>query len=65
MRSFEKELETLLNCHSKDNDTNTPDFLLAEFLTKCLQAYKDMNDKNDIWHGRRRDDTETLDNGLR
>jgi hypothetical protein len=38
--SFLKELEQLLNRHSIDNDCNTPDFVLAEYLIDCLNAYR-------------------------
>ena len=36
---FRKELETLINSHSMENGSNTPDFILADFLTDCLQAF--------------------------
>jgi len=38
--SFEKELTELINKHSLDSDSNTPDWVLAEYLTNCLRAYK-------------------------
>lgn len=37
--SFAKELEILINKHSLENDSNTPDFLLAEYLCSCLDAF--------------------------
>jgi hypothetical protein len=43
MGSFLKELEQLLNKYSKDAETNTPDFILAEFLDKVLEAYRVRN----------------------
>lgn len=36
---FHKELEELLNKHSKENGSNTPDFVLAGFLSGCLAAF--------------------------
>lgn len=36
---FKKELEILLNLLSIDNDLNTPDYLLTEYLFNCLNAY--------------------------
>lgn len=36
---FKKELRPLINRHSLDNDCNTPDFVLADYLTDCLHAY--------------------------
>jgi hypothetical protein len=37
---FEEELRDLINKHSLENNSNTQDFLLAEYLIKCLQAYE-------------------------
>ena len=37
--TFEKELENLINIHSMENDSDTPDFILAEYLRKCLAAF--------------------------
>jgi hypothetical protein len=37
---FEEELRGLINRFSIENGSNTQDFLLAEYLIKCLQAYE-------------------------
>jgi hypothetical protein len=37
--NFEKELQHLLNRFSKESESNTPDFILAEYLNNCLIAY--------------------------
>lgn len=37
--TLEQELAQLLNRHSVENDSNTPDFILAEYVTDCLDAY--------------------------
>ena len=36
---FRKDLETLINRHSMENMSDTPDFILAEFLSECLDAF--------------------------
>lgn len=36
---FRKGLQDLLNRHSMENGSNTPDFILATFLTSCLVAF--------------------------
>lgn len=36
---FEKELQELLNRHSKENGSNSPDYILARYLTRCLEVY--------------------------
>jgi len=38
-KSFEKELEALINVHSIENESNTPDFILAQYLRSCLDAF--------------------------
>lgn len=48
---FRKELEHLLNRHSMENDSNTPDFLLAEFLYGCLRAFDKAVSERDRWYG--------------
>ena len=36
---FRKELEVLINKHSKENGSDTPDWILAGFLENCLNAF--------------------------
>jgi len=36
---FRKELETLINKNSKENGSDTPDFILAEYLDQCLSSF--------------------------
>ncbi len=37
--SFRDALAALINYHSREVRSNTPDFILAGFLTDCLDAY--------------------------
>ena len=37
--AFEVQLSNLLNRHSAENATGTPDFILAAYLQDCLTAY--------------------------
>lgn len=37
--NFRKDLEDLINRHSLENESNTPDFLLADYLCRCLDAF--------------------------
>lgn len=39
--TLEQELAELLNSHSVENDSNTPDFILAQYLSACLDAFND------------------------
>jgi hypothetical protein len=36
---FEKELAMLINKYSKENESDTPDFILARYLKCCLANY--------------------------
>lgn len=39
MNTFEEELRDLLNTHSKEGESNTPDFIMARYLTHCMDAF--------------------------
>jgi len=36
---FRSELRAILNKHSMENGSDTPDFVLARYLTDCLRAF--------------------------
>lgn len=52
MSNFKKELEQLINKHSIENESNSPDFILAEYLTLCLEAWKRSIKNREKWYGR-------------
>lgn len=37
--SFQADLEKLINRHSIEGGSNTPDFILACFMRQCLEAF--------------------------
>ena len=39
MNNFNNELRELINRHSKENGSDTPDFVLAEYMEDCLNAF--------------------------
>ena len=39
--------------NSVENESNTPDFLLAEYLLDVLKAYTTLNNKRELWYGRK------------
>ncbi len=39
--TFQKELEGLINKCCKENDSDTPDFILAEYVNNCLNNFAD------------------------
>ena len=50
MLDFEYDLSNLINHHNIDNDLNTPDFILANYIIDCLVAYNTTNKANKHWH---------------
>jgi hypothetical protein len=36
---FRADLTKLVNRHSKENGSNTPDYILAEYLERCLNNF--------------------------
>lgn len=50
--TFEKDLEALLNRYSQENASNTPDFILAQYLVACLAAWNTGVQQRETWYGR-------------
>ncbi len=51
-KSFRSELETLINSNSIENGSNTPDFILATFLTNCLLAFDTAVKHREKWYSK-------------
>jgi hypothetical protein len=49
---FKKELESLINKYSKENDSNTPDFILAQYMSDSLGAFDKAVRSRESWYGR-------------
>lgn len=49
---FQKELESLINRHCKENESNTPDFILAQYLGSCLSVFNQAVQQRESWYGR-------------
>lgn len=49
--NLEKRLTSLINSESREDDSNTPDFLLSEFMMNCLDAFEFANNKREVWYG--------------
>ena len=60
MTEFEKELESLINRHSMENGSDTPDFILAKFLRGCLETFNSAVARRAKWYGH-----ESLDERLK
>lgn len=49
---FRSELAAVINKYSRENGSNTPDFILAEFLERCLIAFDKTVNVRETWYGR-------------
>ena len=47
---FRRKLTSLLNIHSMENRSNTPDFILADYLIKCLAAFDSVMIARNRWY---------------
>lgn len=52
MTKLQTEIQHAINRASAENGSNTPDFILAEYLTDCLAAYERTLAAREKWHGR-------------
>jgi hypothetical protein len=46
------ELEHLINRHSAENGSDTPDFILAEYLVDCLKIFDKAVKRREEWYVR-------------
>ena len=49
---FQEELASWLNVRSAENESNTPDFILAQFMQSCLAAFNTAVQQRETWYGR-------------
>ncbi len=49
---FRSDLESLINRHSMENGSNSPDFILATYLASCLRAFDTAVSERERWYGR-------------
>lgn len=50
--SFITELQQLINKHSLENGSNTPDFILASYMFNCLQNFQLASNRREEWYGK-------------
>ena len=50
--NLQDDLRGLLNRHCCENDSNTPDFILRDYLLGCLAAYNVAVQQRETWYGR-------------
>ena len=51
MGDFESELNSLINRYSMENGSNTPDFILTQYIVACLTAFNVASRQREEWYG--------------
>ena len=49
--SLQEDIRSAINRHSVENDSNTPDFILAQLLLSTLDAFTEAVVRRDEWYG--------------
>ena len=49
---LESAITSALNRFSAENESNTPDWILAQFLLGCLAAWNRGTQQRETWYGR-------------
>ena len=50
MESLEHDITCLINKHLREQDSNTPDFILAEYLMACLSAFEVASNRREVFY---------------
>jgi hypothetical protein len=50
VETFEQALTRVLNTYSQENASNTPDFILAQYLTGCLAVWNAAVVRREAWY---------------
>jgi hypothetical protein len=48
---LEQDLAAVINKHSMDNGANTPDFILARYIIRCLDNFRELTQERERWYG--------------
>ena len=59
--SLEKKLINLVNSESAENESNTPDWILGQYLMSCLRSFNMATQLRETWYGRKARPTEELE----
>jgi hypothetical protein len=60
MTTLDDDLRELLNRHSRENMSDTPDFILARYLMDCLAAFEAATRTRSAWHRSEATSTEAI-----
>lgn len=50
--TLKKEITAVLNRYGQEGASNTPDFILAQYLLGCLAAFNTAVQQRETWYGR-------------
>ena len=50
MSDLERDLAAVINSHSVENESNTPDWILAQYLMDCLKTFKTATLARESWY---------------
>jgi len=50
MTDLQTDIALLLNRYSREQDSNTPDFILAEYMVACLCAFELASNRREVWY---------------
>ena len=56
-RNLELTIENAINLHCLENYSDTPDFILAQYLRRCLEVFNETMQARDDWY-------KAIDNGV-
>lgn len=51
--NLREDIAVAINRASAENGSNTPDFILAEYLAACLTAFDKASNAREDWYGHR------------
>lgn len=51
-KNFLNELTELINRHTKENGSNTPDFILAKYLEDSLRVFNEAVNTRSDWYSK-------------
>jgi len=49
--NFQEDLRKLINVYSVESESGTPDFILAQYISDCLDTYARAVVSRDKWYG--------------
>ena len=53
IEGFKKELKSLINRYNQENESDTPDFILARYIINCLYAFSKATEQREEWYNKK------------